>query len=136
MRSSGGSTPTITRSRTRSYPDPTRAAIPGITGRDGTTPGPCDHADAVVLANILRTDAHAHRPLPHDSEPVQAIAVLARAQCERHEVGTCGAGEALVRAVGVEVLFVFGQYGAGVSFVVDQYRSVHSVRALRTNRSA
>ncbi|WP_431924502.1 IS110 family transposase [Micromonospora wenchangensis] len=38
-----------------------------------------DHADAVVLANILRTDAHAHRPLPHDSELVQAIAVLARA---------------------------------------------------------
>ena len=39
-----------------------------------------DHADAVVLANILRTDAHAHRPLPLDSELVQAIAVLARAQ--------------------------------------------------------
>ncbi|MFG1761681.1 IS110 family RNA-guided transposase [Micromonospora echinofusca] len=38
-----------------------------------------DHADAVVLANILRTDAHAHRPLPHDSELVQAVAVLARA---------------------------------------------------------
>jgi transposase len=39
-----------------------------------------DHADAVVLANILRTDAHAHRRLPRDSELVQAIAVLARAQ--------------------------------------------------------
>jgi hypothetical protein len=39
-----------------------------------------DHGDAVVLANILRTDAHAHRPLPADSELVQAIAVLARAQ--------------------------------------------------------
>jgi hypothetical protein len=38
-----------------------------------------DHADAVVLANILRTDAHAHRPLPRDSELVHAIAVLARA---------------------------------------------------------
>jgi transposase len=38
-----------------------------------------DHADAVVLANILRTDAHAHRPLPRDSELVRAIAVLARA---------------------------------------------------------
>jgi hypothetical protein len=33
-----------------------------------------------VLANILRTDAHAHRPLPADSELAQAIAVLARAQ--------------------------------------------------------
>ncbi|WP_270888936.1 IS110 family transposase [Pedococcus sp. 5OH_020] len=39
-----------------------------------------DHGDAVVLANILRTDAHTHRTLPADSELVQAIAVLARAQ--------------------------------------------------------
>jgi transposase len=39
-----------------------------------------DQGDAVVLASILRTDAHAHRPLPADSELVQAIAVLARAQ--------------------------------------------------------
>ena len=39
-----------------------------------------DHGEAVVLANILRTDSHAHRPLPADSELVQAIAVLARAQ--------------------------------------------------------
>ena len=33
-----------------------------------------------MLANILRTDAHAHRPLPADTELAQAIAVLARAQ--------------------------------------------------------
>jgi transposase len=39
-----------------------------------------DHGDAVVLANILRTDAHAHRPLPADTELARAIAVLARAQ--------------------------------------------------------
>jgi transposase len=39
-----------------------------------------DHGDAVVLANILRTDMHAHRPLPADTELAQAIAVLARAQ--------------------------------------------------------
>jgi transposase len=39
-----------------------------------------DHGDAVVLANVLRTDLHAHRPLPDDSELAQAIAVLARAQ--------------------------------------------------------
>lgn len=37
-----------------------------------------DHADAVVLANILRTDALAHRSLPADTELAQAIAVLAR----------------------------------------------------------
>ncbi len=39
-----------------------------------------DHGDAVVLANILRTDRAAHRPLPADTELAQAIAVLARAQ--------------------------------------------------------
>jgi len=39
-----------------------------------------DHGDAVVLANILRTDLAMHRPLPADSELVQAIGVLARAQ--------------------------------------------------------
>jgi transposase len=39
-----------------------------------------DHGDAVVLANVLRTDMHAHRPLPADTELAQAIAVLARAQ--------------------------------------------------------
>jgi hypothetical protein len=33
----------------------------------------------MVLANILRTDRHLHRPLPADTELVQAIAVLARA---------------------------------------------------------
>ncbi|WP_424188189.1 IS110 family transposase [Actinokineospora sp. G85] len=38
-----------------------------------------DHADAMVLANILRTDAHAHRPLPADTELARAVAVLARA---------------------------------------------------------
>jgi len=41
-----------------------------------------DHQDAVVLANILRTDAALHRPLPGDSDLVKAIAVLARAQQE------------------------------------------------------
>jgi transposase len=39
-----------------------------------------DHADAMTLANILRTHADVHRPLPADSELVRAIAVLARAQ--------------------------------------------------------
>jgi transposase len=39
-----------------------------------------DHGDSVVLAGVLRTDMHAHRPLPADSELAQAIAVLARAQ--------------------------------------------------------
>jgi len=39
-----------------------------------------DHGDSFVLASVLRTDLHAHRPLPGDSELAQAIAVLARAQ--------------------------------------------------------
>ncbi|MFD9790355.1 IS110 family transposase [Streptomyces sp. NPDC059070] len=39
-----------------------------------------DPGDALVLANILRTDMHAHRPLPCDSDLGRAIAVLARAQ--------------------------------------------------------
>ncbi|MFD7046210.1 transposase [Rhodococcus jostii] len=38
-----------------------------------------DHIDALTLANILRTDAHAHRRLPGDSDLARAIAVLARA---------------------------------------------------------
>jgi transposase len=39
-----------------------------------------DPGDALVLANILRTDMHAHRPLPADTDLARAIAVLARAQ--------------------------------------------------------
>ncbi|MDQ1005629.1 hypothetical protein QFZ82_000113 [Streptomyces sp. V4I23] len=39
-----------------------------------------DAIDAAALANILRTDMAAHRPLPQDSELAQAIAVLALAQ--------------------------------------------------------
>ena len=39
-----------------------------------------DAADAVLLANIVRTDPGAHRVLPADTEAAQAIRVLARAQ--------------------------------------------------------
>lgn len=38
-----------------------------------------DHADAMALANILRTDAPMHRRLPADTDLVRQIAVLARA---------------------------------------------------------
>ncbi|MBP5934265.1 IS110 family RNA-guided transposase [Streptomyces scabiei] len=48
--------------------------------RHGVSRKKSDPGDALVLANILRTDRHAHRPLPADSELAQAIAVLARAQ--------------------------------------------------------
>ncbi|MFF0216720.1 IS110 family RNA-guided transposase [Streptomyces vinaceus] len=39
-----------------------------------------DPGDALVLANVLRTDMHAHRPLPRDSDLARAVAVLARTQ--------------------------------------------------------
>ncbi|MFF2080558.1 IS110 family transposase [Kitasatospora sp. NPDC058162] len=39
-----------------------------------------DPGDALVLANILRTDMPVHRPLPADSDQGRAVTVLARAQ--------------------------------------------------------
>ncbi|MET8386498.1 IS110 family transposase [Streptosporangium canum] len=39
-----------------------------------------DRQDAIVLANILRTDMAMHRPLPADTHQAQAVTVLARAQ--------------------------------------------------------
>lgn len=38
-----------------------------------------DPADALLLAQIMRTDRDAHRPLPDDSEQAGAVRVLARA---------------------------------------------------------
>lgn len=50
-----------------------------------------DATDAVLLANIVRTDPGVHRPLPADTEAAQAIRVLARAQQDavwsRQQVG-------------------------------------------------
>lgn len=43
-----------------------------------------DHAAAVLLANILRTDKHLHRPIPDDSDEVGALAGAGRAH---HAVG-------------------------------------------------
>lgn len=48
--------------------------------RYGVSRKKSDPGDALVLANILRTDMHAHRPLPDDSDLARAITVLARAQ--------------------------------------------------------
>src|SRR5439155_3053442 len=48
--------------------------------RQSVAPAKSDRVDAQLLANVLRTDRAAHRPLPADSELAQAIAVLARAQ--------------------------------------------------------
>lgn len=38
-----------------------------------------DPGDALVLADLLRTDRHAHRPLPEDTVELAAVRVLARA---------------------------------------------------------
>lgn len=48
--------------------------------RHGVSRKKSDPGDALVLANILRTDMAAHRPLPADSDLARAITVLARAQ--------------------------------------------------------
>ncbi|GHG04393.1 mini-circle putative transposase for IS117 [Streptomyces filamentosus] len=56
------------------------AAAARYRDRHGVSGKKSDPGDALVLANILRTDMHARRPLPADSELAQAITVLARAQ--------------------------------------------------------
>lgn len=48
--------------------------------RHGVSRKKSDPGDALVLANIIRTDAPMHRPLPADTDLAQAVAVLARAQ--------------------------------------------------------
>jgi transposase len=54
-------------------------AVARYRDRHTTSRGKSDRADAVVLAGILRTDAHVHRALPADTPLARAIAVLARA---------------------------------------------------------
>jgi transposase len=46
--------------------------------RHGQAGGKSDRGDAVMLANILRTDRHVHRPLPADTELARAAKVTAR----------------------------------------------------------
>ena len=47
-----------------------------------------DHADAMILANIPRTDIHAHRPLPADTEPAHApLAVGSACLGTGHPIG-------------------------------------------------
>lgn len=47
--------------------------------RHSVTRKKSDHADAMILVNILRTEAHVHRRLPADSDLAHDVAVLARA---------------------------------------------------------
>lgn len=55
-------------------------AVSRYRDRYRTSGGKSDAFDAMVLANVLRTDRAAHRQLPDDSPAVQALRVLTRAQ--------------------------------------------------------
>jgi transposase len=54
-------------------------AVARYRERHTVSRGKSDHADAMTLANILRTDLHVHRRLPADTHLAQTVAVLARA---------------------------------------------------------
>jgi transposase len=54
-------------------------AVDRYRDRHAVSGAKSDPGDALVLANLLRTDRHAHRPLPEDSDLGQAVSVLARA---------------------------------------------------------
>ncbi|MFL6119350.1 transposase [Actinophytocola sp.] len=43
-----------------------------------------DRGDAALLANILRVDGHRHRPLPANTDTVNAVAELSRTQLQAH----------------------------------------------------
>ncbi|GEL20938.1 IS110 family transposase [Pseudonocardia asaccharolytica] len=55
-------------------------AVSRYRDRYRSSRGKSDTFGAMVLANILRTDRNAHRPLPDDSEQVRVLQVLCRAQ--------------------------------------------------------
>jgi transposase len=54
-------------------------AVSRYRDRHGVSGAKSDPADALLLAQIMRTDRDAHRPLPDDSEQAGAVRVLARA---------------------------------------------------------
>jgi transposase len=53
-------------------------AVARYRERHGQAGGKSDPGDAIVLAHILRTDCHQHRPMPAISETALAVKVLAR----------------------------------------------------------
>ncbi|MBK6870977.1 MAG: transposase [Kineosporiaceae bacterium] len=55
-------------------------AVSRYRDRYRSSGGKSDAFDAMVLADVLRTDRSAHRPLPQDTAQVQALRVLTRAQ--------------------------------------------------------
>jgi transposase len=75
-----------------------------------------DAGDALVLANILRTDAAVHRPLAVDSELAQAISVLARAQQDAVWDRTCAHNKlrSLLREYNPALLAAFADKRGGL----------------------
>jgi hypothetical protein len=57
---------------------PVQPAVARYRERYGQAGGKSDPGDAVVLANILRTDRHVHRRLPADTELARTIKAVAR----------------------------------------------------------
>lgn len=53
-------------------------AVARYRERHGQAGGKSDPGDAIVLAHILRTDRHQHRPMPVSSETALAVKALAR----------------------------------------------------------
>lgn len=54
-------------------------AVSRYRDRHAVSGAKSDPGDALVLAHLLRTDGHRHRPMPTDSEQVAVVGVLARA---------------------------------------------------------
>lgn len=75
-------------------PEPATAArAPGPALQESANSRALDPGDALVLARIMRTDMHAHRPLPQDSELARAVVVLARAPQQDGSASPPGGGE-------------------------------------------
>jgi transposase len=68
-------------------------AVARYRERHTVSRGKSDHADAMTLANILRTDQHLHRRLSADTHLAQAVAVLARAYQDATWRGTKASNE-------------------------------------------
>jgi transposase len=54
-------------------------AVSRYRGRHGTSRAKSDRGDAKLLADLVRTDRHNHRPVAGDTPLVEAVKVLARA---------------------------------------------------------
>lgn len=88
-------------------------AVSRYRDRYRTSGGKSDAFDAMVLANVLRTDRPSHRQLPDDTPAVQALRVLTRAQqdavWERAEL--CNRIRALLKAFFPAALNAFERGG-------------------------